>query len=90
MLTKRISVGGGLPSTWTPILGATQPAGSYSAAQTIPFTFLFNGNPVSNFRASNTGIVTFSQLASPANNSAGNLVALSSSNVPNSSIGILE
>ena len=82
-------VGSGLPSTWTPILGATQPAGSYSAAQTIPFTFLFNGNPVSNFRASNTGIVTFSQLASPANNSAGNLVALSSSNVPNSSIGIL-
>ena len=33
-------VGGGLPATWTPILGAAQSAGTYTAAQTIPFTFL--------------------------------------------------
>ena len=82
-------VGGGLPATWTPILGAAQSAGTYTAAQTIPFTFLFNGNPVSSYRVSNTGIVTFSQVASPANNSAGNVAALNSSSVPDSSVCIL-
>ena len=82
-------VGGGLPATWTPILGAALSAGTYTAAQTIPFTFLFNGNPVSTYRASNTGIVTFSQVTSPANNSAGNVAALNSSSVPDSSVCIL-
>ena len=82
-------VGGGLPATWVPILAAAQSAGTYTAAQTIPFTFLFNGNPVSTYRASNTGIVTFSQVTSPANNSAGNVAALNGSSVPDSSVCIL-
>lgn len=82
-------VGSGLPTTWSSILTATQSAGTYTAAQTLPFTFLFNGDTVSTYRASNTGIVTFSQVASPANNSSGAVVALNSSNVPDSSVCIL-
>ena len=82
-------VGSGLPTTWSSILSAQQTAGTYSAAQTLPFTFLFNGDTVSTYRASNTGIVTFSQVASPANNSAGAVVALNSSTVPDSSVCIL-
>ena len=82
-------VGSGLPTTWSSILSAQQTAGTYTAAQTLPFTFLFNGDTVSTYRASNTGIVTFSQVASPANNSAGAVVALNSSTVPDSSVCIL-
>ena len=82
-------VGSGLPTTWSSILSAQQTAGTYSATQTLPFTFLFNGDTVSTYRASNTGIVTFSQVASPANNSAGAVVALNSSTVPDSSVCIL-
>ena len=82
-------VGSGLPTDWTSILAAQQTAGSYSSSQNIPFTFLFNGDTVTTYRASNTGIVTFSQLSSPANNSAGTAVSLSSATVPDSSVCIL-
>jgi len=82
-------VGSGLPTTWSSILTAQQTAGTYTAAQTLPFAFLFNGDTVSTYRVSNTGIVTFSQVASPANNSAGAVVALTSSTVPDSSVCIL-
>ena len=82
-------VGSGLPTDWTSIMAAQQTAGSYSSSQNIPFTFLFNGDTVTTYRASNTGIVTFSQLSSPANNSAGTAVSLSSSTVPDSSVCIL-
>ena len=82
-------VGSGLPTDWTSIMAAQQTAGSYSSSQNIPFTFLFNGDTVTTYRASNTGIVTFSQLSSPANNSAGTAVSLSSATVPDSSVCIL-
>lgn len=82
-------VGGGLPTDWTSILAAQQTAGSYSSAQTLSFPFLFNGDTVTTYRASNTGIVTFSQISSPANNSAGTAVNLNSSTVPDSSVCIL-
>ena len=82
-------VGGGLPSTWSSILGSSQSGGSYSATQSVPFSFLFNGNTVTSYRVSNTGILTFSQANTPANNSGGTAVSLASSNVPDSSICIL-
>ena len=82
-------VGSGLPTDWTSIMAAQQTAGSYSSAQTMSFPFLFNGDTVTTYRASNTGIVTFSQLSLPANNSAGTAVSLSSATVPDSSVCIL-
>ncbi len=82
-------VGGGLPSTWSSILSASQSPGTYTSSQNIPFNFLFNGNSVTTYRASNTGILTFSQVSNPANNSGGGVVSLASSNVPDSSVCIL-
>jgi hypothetical protein len=82
-------VSGGLPSTWSSIMSAAQSGGTYTSAQTIPFTFLFDGDTVTTYRASNTGIVTFSQLTSPANNSSGGVVSIASGNVPDSSICVL-
>jgi hypothetical protein len=82
-------VSGGLPSTWSSILSAAQSAGTYSSTQSIPFNFLFNGDTVTTYRVSNTGILTFSQANTPANNSGGTAVSLASSNVPDSSICVL-
>ena len=82
-------VSGGLPSTWSAIMSGAQSGGTYTSAQTIPFTFLFDGDTVTTYRASNTGIVTFSQLTSPASNSSGGVVSIASGNVPDSSICVL-
>jgi hypothetical protein len=50
--------GGGLPSGWTTIMtgnGADQWSGAYS----VPFTFQFNGSAETQFKVSNTGVLTF-------------------------------
>ena len=75
-------VGGGIASGWTSIVAAAQTAGTYSTAQTIPFTFLFNGNTATTYRVSNTGILTFSQATSPANHTSGAAASIASSTVP--------
>lgn len=58
---------------WTSLL-ATSATPTWSAATAIPFTFSFNGSPVTQFKASSTGVVTFdvaTALAAPtATNSA--------------------
>ncbi|CAI8385825.1 MAG: Uncharacterised protein [Cryomorphaceae bacterium] len=82
-------VGSGLPTDWSSILGAAQTAGTYSPAQTIPFDFMFNGDTVTTYRVSNTGILTFSQAAAPAAHPSGAVSALSASTVPDSSVCIL-
>ncbi len=53
--------GNGLSSTWTDIQSATHP--SWTAVQTIPFSFNFNGTPVTNYKVSTTGILTFTTTA---------------------------
>ncbi len=58
----------------------------YSATQTLPFTFRFNGGPVSTYKVSSSGYLTFSALATvpagPVN------AALPSGLLPDSSICI--
>ncbi len=50
--------GGGLPGGWSVILNAaTSPV--WSTSKSIPFTFSFNNQPVSNFKVSNSGVLTF-------------------------------
>ncbi len=49
--------GNGLPSGWTVIQPSTHPG--WSAPQTLPFTFTFNGQNYTQIRASTTGLVTF-------------------------------
>lgn len=48
------------PPGWKTILGPSVVTPTWSRLDTIPFVFLFNGAPVSLYKASSTGIVTFS------------------------------
>lgn len=75
--------GGGLPSGWTTILtgnGSDQWSGNY----TLPFSFQFNGAAETQFKVSNTGVVTFTTSASsiPTETNAD----LPSANIPDKSI----
>jgi hypothetical protein len=54
--------GDGLPSGWTNIQPTTNPA--WTATQNIPFTFNFNGAPVTQYKVSTTGVLTFTTTAS--------------------------
>ena len=61
-------VGGGLATTWATIQGfSATPV--WSPAQTIPFSFSFNGAAVTQFKVSTSGVLTFntgSSMAAPA------------------------
>ncbi len=87
--TTEYPVGGGLPTTWTNLINGASASGTYSAVQSLPFPFLFNGDTVTTYRASNTGIVTFSQVPLLANNSSATAAALYGASVPDSSIVVL-
>src|SRR5688572_20568301 len=50
--------GGGLPAGWTTIQ-ANSSTPVWSPVQTVPFTFSFNGSVVTNYKVSNTGVLTF-------------------------------
>lgn len=52
-------LGGGLPSGWTSILSGGKSNPTWSATQTVPFNFQFNDTTVTAFKASSSGIVTF-------------------------------
>lgn len=53
-------VGSGLSTTWTSIHPGSAATPAWSPQQSIPFTFQFNGAPVSNFFVSTSGVLTFS------------------------------
>jgi len=69
---------------WTSILGPSVTTPTWSAVQTIPFPFNFNGNPVTQYKMSSTGVLTFTTAAAavpgPIN------VALPSGAIPDASI----
>lgn len=77
-------VGGGLPAGWTTIrTSSATPA--WSTSQPIPFAFNFNGAPVTDYKVSTTGILTFdvgSALAAPASAAQ----ALPSALIPDNSV----
>jgi hypothetical protein len=78
--------GGGLPAGWTVALGPSA-SSVWSANQSIPFSFQFNGSPVSSFKVSNSGVLTFdvtTSVAAPPFIQA----ALPSALIPNNSICI--
>ena len=68
---------------WTVIQGGGQGANSWSAPQILPFPFDFYGNPVTQFKASLNGLVTF-DVVSAALPSANE--DLPSANLPDSTI----
>lgn len=79
--------GSGLASGWTEILAGSQATPAISAAQTIPFTFSFNGGAVTTYKAISNGSISFaSTAAAPTSYTS---VALPSSTVADSSVNIL-
>ena len=51
--------GSGLDASWEVLLGGGNSSPTWSPIDTIPFTFNFNGSPVSTFKVSSTGVLTF-------------------------------
>ncbi len=77
--------GQGLPLGWTSLLG-TSPTPQWTAVQTIPFTFNFNGQPVTQYKVSTTGILTFDVTA--ATPPASTPSTLPNNAIPNKSVVI--
>jgi len=69
---------------WTSIQAASATA-VWTAAQTLPFAFQFNGSAVTQYKVSSTGVLTFDVASPLAAPSATNL-ALPNAAIPNNSI----
>lgn len=77
-------VGGGLDPSWTTFhTSSASPA--WSANQTIPFTFNFNGSPETQFKVSNSGVLTFDVATAVAAPSFATS-ALPSASIPDKSV----
>ncbi len=82
-------VGGGLPAGWATLFTGTtntSNAPSWTANQSIPFSFQFNGSAVTGYKVSTNGILTF-DLTATANPTATN-AAIPSTSIPNNSVVI--
>lgn len=80
-------VGGGLPGGWTSIHPGSASSPAWTSVMALPFNFQFNGNAVTHFKVSTSGVLTFDTSATtnpPYVNSA-----LPNINVPNNSVCIL-
>ncbi|NVK63796.1 MAG: T9SS type A sorting domain-containing protein [Flavobacteriales bacterium] len=76
--------GGGQVAGWNSILGPSVGTPTWSADQTIPFTFEFNGTPVTSYKVSSTGVLTFSTGATAVPGSTPS--ALPSASIPDNSV----
>ncbi|MEO9531220.1 MAG: T9SS type A sorting domain-containing protein [Crocinitomicaceae bacterium] len=71
--------GSGQVAGWNSIIGPSQTTPIWSADQTIPFTFNFNGSPVTDYKVSSTGVLTF-------DTGAGTVPGATSAAIPSASI----
>jgi hypothetical protein len=78
-------VAGGIPAGWTTIR-AYSATPAWSTTQTLPFAFQFNGAPVTQYKVSTTGVLTFDVAAATVPAAAN--VALPAASIPNNSICI--
>jgi hypothetical protein len=53
------TVGAGQAAGWKTVLGPSNSSPTWSLADTIPFPFLFNGNPFTEYIVSSSGILSF-------------------------------
>jgi thiol-disulfide isomerase/thioredoxin len=70
---------GGMPAGWNTILGSSNSSPTWSSTETIPFSFNFNGSPVTQYKVSSSGILTFTT-------SASTVPTYSNAAIPNASI----
>jgi hypothetical protein len=80
-------VGGGIAPGWATILTGSNVAPTYSPNQTIPFTFNFNGAPVTQYKAGSSGVITFTTASTsiPAHSST----TFPSADIPDNSVAIM-
>ena len=78
--------GGGLAAGWTPLIGPSITTPTWSPIQTIPFSFSLDASPVTQYKVSSNGILTFttSATAVPSNTQA----ALPNAGIPDKSVCI--
>jgi hypothetical protein len=79
-------LGGGLPAGWATLWQGTSATPAWSNTFAIPFAFEFNGQPVTHFKASNTGVVTFDTSATLVPTSVNR--TLPNDTIPNNSVCI--
>ena len=79
-------LGSGLDASWTGILGPSITTPTWSPNQIIPFTFNFNGAPVTQYKVSSTGVLTFTTGTAAVPSTAN--TALPSVYIPDASICI--
>ncbi|MFD1551693.1 hypothetical protein DNU06_02675 [Putridiphycobacter roseus] len=77
-------VGGGQAAGWTSLVGPSATTPVWSANQTLPFTFNFNGAPVTDYKISSTGVLTFDVAATTVPGATP--MALPDASVPDNSI----
>ncbi len=75
----------GLPPGWTNI-DPMDNSPAWTTVQNIPFNFQFNGAPVTQYKVSNTGILTFTTAASTVPGSSNNI--LPDASIPDKSVCI--
>lgn len=80
---EEFPLGGGLPAGWSVVMAGTT-TDQWSSSQTIPFTFNFDGSPVSSYYVSNNGIVTFN--SNPGTPPTGANTGLPSVSIPDMSV----
>ena len=83
MADGEFPVGGGLSGDWTVIQGSSA-SPAWSPDQAIPFAFNFNGSPVTQYKASTTGVVTFDVAAGAAPSAAN--TSIPSAAIPDMSV----
>lgn len=71
---------------WTELIAPSQATNSWSATQAIPFPFDFFGTPVTHFKVSGNGVMTFDTMATALPTDNTNLPAPASANIPDMSI----
>jgi hypothetical protein len=76
--------GGGLPAGWTTVWSGTNSAARWSNVVALPFAFELNGQLVTHFKASTTGVVTFDTSATTVPTEENQ--ALPHTSIPNNSI----
>ncbi len=76
--------GGGQVAGWTSLVGPNATTPVWSATQALPFAFNFNGSPVTNYKISSTGVLTFTTAAATVPSATP--AALPSASIPDKSI----
>ena len=85
-LTDEYPVGGGLSTSWTSIHSGSAATPQWTAVKNIPFSFMFNGAPVTQYKVSTSGVLTFDVATAvlPPYSQA----ALPSASIPDKSVAI--